>query len=288
VLITVLIGTWLILPKVLWENTTREIIAATLYFENWQLAMNAVDYLAQFAGHTVVQHFWAMSIQGQFYLIWLALFWLTWWLSRTFAADRKRVAGIAFVTLIAASLIFSIWETNTNQPFAYFDTRARVWEFALGGLAAISLQSLVLPRAVKLVLGWIGLLGILSCGLILQVSTVFPGYAALWPTSSALLILAAGGTRSRFGADSFLSLKPLVWLGNISYGIYLWHWPVLEFYREISGRYKLGLRSGLFVLGLSIFLAWLTRVFVEDPIQNERRASPRRSANLATATAIAI
>ena len=76
-------------------------------------------------------------------------------------------------------------------------------------------------------LGWAGLAAMLSCGLLLTVDRSFPGFMALWPTLAAAAIIVAGQSGSRFGVDRLLSWKPLVALGDNSYALYLWHWPVL-------------------------------------------------------------
>ena len=82
-------------------------------------------------------------------------------------------------------------------------------------------------RPLRVVLGWAGLAAMLSCGLLLTVDRSFPGFIALWPTLAAAAIIVAGQSGSRFGVDRFLTWKPLVALGDNSYALYLWHWPLL-------------------------------------------------------------
>ena len=129
--------------------------------------------------------------------------------------------------LFVASLIFSIEQTYTNQAYAYFDTRTRLWEFALGSLLALSLPYLKPGRVLRVALGWAGLVAMISCGLVLTVDRSFPGFIALWPTLAAAAIIIAGQSGSRYGVDRILSSKPLVALGDNSYALYLWHWPIL-------------------------------------------------------------
>ena len=106
--------------------------------------------------------------------------------------------------------------TYSNQTFAYFDTRARLWEFALGSLLALVLPYIKAGRRLRVFLGWAGVIAMLSCGIILQVDQAFPGFMALWPTLAAAAVIIAGKTDSRFGADRFLSWRPLVALGDSS------------------------------------------------------------------------
>src|SRR5690606_1983029 len=217
VLAGVLAGTLLFLPRTRWSDTLSEVLASAFYYENWQLATSAVDYLANDAAASPVQHFWSLGIQGQFYLIWPLLLALS-----TVLATRTRrrpeavflaVNGVVF----AVSLTYSVLRTAENQPWAYFDTGARLWELALGGILAIVLPRLRVPHAVRVALGWIGLVALVACGLVLQVSTVFPGYAALWPTGAAVMIIIAGVTGGRFAADRLLTLRPLAYVGGVSY-----------------------------------------------------------------------
>ena len=100
----------------------------------------------------------------------------------------------AFGSIFVASLVFSIEQTATNQSYAYFDTRTRLWEVALGSLLALALPHLKPGKTLRLVLGWTGLAAMLSCGLLLTVDRSFPGFIALWPTLAAAAIIVAGQT----------------------------------------------------------------------------------------------
>ncbi|MEV7548349.1 acyltransferase family protein [Amycolatopsis sp. NPDC089917] len=267
VLLAVLaLAIWL-LPQDRWFQTIKEVFASALYVENWRLAADSVDYFAQHNTASVVQHYWSLSIQGQFYIVWPLLIGLV-----AFAATRLRrslngTVAITLGVLFAVSLAYSVRLTATNQPLAYFHSLTRVWEFALGGLLALAIDRFVLPRLVRVLLGWIGVVGLVTCGMILDVGQVFPGWAALWPTVSAALVIIAGATASRAGADRFLSSRPLVYLGNLSYSLYLWHWPVLLFYLIARKREAVGLLGGAFVIGLSLVLAAATYRLVEEPVR---------------------
>lgn len=277
VLLVTLLGVWAITPAALRERAFREIFASALYFENWQLAFAAVDYLDSEDPHSPVQHFWAMSIQGQFYVIWAAIFALSALILRRRLVAIRRTVAVAIAIVFVVSLAYSIWRTYENQPFTYFDTAARAWEFALGALAAFVIARVVLNRPLSLIAGWLGLAGVVLCGALLPVASSFPGYAALWPTVSALLILAAGSGRDNAGhAPWLLSRRPLVWLGGLSYGIYLWHWPLLVFARQILGRHEVGLVAGIMIILAAVLLSWLTTTLVERPIRAIGERTPRR------------
>ncbi|MGH7677873.1 MAG: acyltransferase family protein [Gemmatimonadaceae bacterium] len=265
VLIAVAFAWILLMPRHEWIDRIGDIAASATYVENWLLAFRSTDYLAQGARRSPLQHYWALSVQGQLYILWPFLVAACVWLASRARARVRTVTTIGFAAVFAVSLAYSIVSTRANQPFAYFNTAARAWEFALGALFALWGSSLQLSRSQRIVAGWVGLLAILSCGVVFQVSRVFPGYIALWPTLSALLILAAGNSGSRFGADRLLSTPLLTWIGNRSYGLYLWHWPVYIIARRLTGQQAFGAVDGLAVIALSIGLAALTTTFIETP-----------------------
>ena len=117
----------------------------------------------------------------------------------------------------------------------------------------------------RVFLGWAGVLAMLSCGFILDVEGAFPGFAALWPTLAAGCVILAGQTQSRWGVDRLLSAGPLVKLGDNSYALYLWHWPVLVLALAWSGKEQAGWLSGSVIIAVSLGLAFLTTRFVERP-----------------------
>ncbi|MDM8328685.1 acyltransferase family protein, partial [Staphylococcus felis] len=129
------------------------------------------------------------------------------------------------------SFTFSIYQTHVNQPFAYFNPLARVWQFALGGLLCLNLNKLKISSLLSNVLGWLGLIGLILTGALFDVSKMFPGYISLWPMLCATFILISGNHPSKFGVEKLLASKLLVFLGSISFGIYLWHWVILSFYK---------------------------------------------------------
>jgi hypothetical protein len=194
------------------------------------------------------------------------------------AACSARRAGIALRTMLVVtlsvifflSLAFSIYFTAKNQPFAYFHTFARAWEFSLGALLAVAIPFLKPSKWLRVALGWLGVAAIISCGIVLQVSRVFPGYAALWPTLAAVCIIVAGNSGSRFGADRILASRPMVYLGGISYGIYLWHFPILAFWRQYDQPYELPAAAGIAIIVLSIGLAALSNRYIENRIREPR------------------
>jgi peptidoglycan/LPS O-acetylase OafA/YrhL len=260
----------LLLPETRWPQTVREVVASALFLENWQLVADAVDYTARSNTTSVVQQFWSLSIQVQFFVVWPLLVALVALVARR-AADRLHAhLTTTLLGLFAASLSFSVALTATNQPLAYFHSMTRIWEFAMGGLLALWIDRVPWTRGERVAFGWIGMLGLVACGFVLDAGSVFPGYAALWPTVCAALVLLGGVTRSRFGAHRLLLLRPVQFVGEVSYPLYLWHWPVLVLFMVARDQDEIGPLGGLAVITISVVLAALTARFVEAPV---RRAS---------------
>lgn len=276
VLAVVMVVSVFALPEYRWFQTIRHIVASALYLENWQLAADSADYFTRHDEAGVVQHYWSLSIQGQFYLVWPILVALLVIMARRFRwVPRDAVIG-GLLVVFAASLGHSVGLTTINQPLAYFSSLTRAWEFALGGLLALCIDMVVLPRLLRLALGWLGVLGLVVCGVVLQVGSVFPGYLALWPTLCAAAVITAGHTGHQFGVDRLLSSRPLVYLGDLSYALYLWHWPVLVFYLVINDRSDVGLLGGAGIIAVSVLLSVLTHHLVEQPARTFTRLGSYR------------
>lgn len=256
-----------LLPASILGKTIREVVASMFFYQNWQLAVSSTDYLDATQMKSPVEHFWALSIQWQFYMIWFVLFSVILWMMnkyqiRSIKAVLNGLLGFLFVT----SLAYSIYLTEVNQPWAYFITPTRVWEFALGSLLCVNLSAIRVPKWVATIIGWVGLIGLLTTGVLFNVSQMFPGYIALWPMTCALMIVLSGTQETRFGLKRFLGSKPMVKLGGIAFGIYLWHWVLLEFYRY-NVQQTPGILVGALIIVASIGLSYLMTEWIEKPIR---------------------
>lgn len=266
VLLFVTIGSLIWLPQVRWAETLPEIVAAALYYENWKLASIGTDYLAQDAASSPVQHYWALSMQAQFYLLWPGLILLVTFLAHSLGGTVRQGVPVALAAIFSASLVLSIYATGENQILAYFNTFTRIWEFALGGLLALVLPALAPARWFRMVAGWLGLAAIVSCGLIVP-AELFPGFAALWPTTGAVLVIVAGTGHLQYGAERLLASRVIQWFGGIAYSLYLWHWPIMILFLAATGRENVRASQAPFILALSILLAWLTTRLIENPLR---------------------
>lgn len=262
------IASFFVLAPSRWSQTVTDAKSSLFYFQNWNLAFSSVDYYAQNASvKSPFQHFWSLSIQGQIFIIWPLLFAAVAYFVHRFRGNLFTTAVFVFNTVFVASLTFSIVETDTNQGFAYFDTRTRLWEFAIGTLLAMLTLKWKAPEKARVIMGWVGIIGLVTCGAILPVERAFPGYLALWPVISGALVIMAGRTNSRWGIDRLLVSAPLQNLGNISYALYLVHWPILILYSSAVGTSRVNVIEGTIIILVSIGLAWLLIRFVEKPLR---------------------
>ncbi|TVT28890.1 acyltransferase [Salinicoccus cyprini] len=268
VVLTVIILSIFFLPRSIMDKTFQEVFASLFYYQNWQLALSNTDYLDREQMKTPLEHFWAMSIQGQFYIIWFILFTLVFFiLKKNSRINGVKLINIFLTILFAASLIYSIYLTEVNQPWAYFDVTTRVWEFSLGGLLAINLSRINIPGVLADIIGWLGLVGLILTGIIFDVSTLFPGYIALWPMLCAVAILVSGNMDTKYGVKSFLGRSWMMKAGGLAFGLYLWHWVLLSFYQyhheEIPTVW-----IGTGIILLSFILSWFVTRFIEKPIRS--------------------
>ncbi len=270
IILVVLILSIFFLPSTIFDKTIKGTFSSMFYYQNWQLAISNTDYLDANQMKSPFEHYWAMSIQGQFYIIWFILFSGILLLIKKYGlSNGKRLVNVVLGFLFIVSFIYSVYLTAINQPLAYFITFTRVWEFALGGLLCINLSSIKISNIAAEIIGWIGLIGLILTGALFDVSTMFPGYIALWPMTCALLIILSGNKETKYGVKNFLSMPIMIKLGGVSFGIYLWHWVLLSFYKYNISENP-GIVAGLLIILLSIALSFITTKYIETPIRNAK------------------
>jgi len=261
---------YLLLPPIRWRDTAGDVIASALYVVNWRFAERAVDYLAADQAPSIVQHYWSLSVEEQFYLLWPLLLAAVALVVRRRGRPHRFVAAsfVVVALLVVVSFGWSVLLTATDPARAYFDTTVRIWELGAGALLALWPAPLRMRPGAAATLGWAGLAALLGAAVVFDTRTPFPGAAALLPTVGTALVIVAGGVAGAAGPDRLLRSWPLTALGRISYPLYLWHWPLLVVFTARYG--ELSLPVALAVVLLSLVLAELTGRFVERPIRRAR------------------
>ncbi|NYF08959.1 peptidoglycan/LPS O-acetylase OafA/YrhL [Leifsonia sp. AK011] len=263
-----------VLPEVVRAETLKQVLAASGYVLNWVLGFDAVDYLAADNAPTIVQHYWTLSVEEQFYIAWPIMLVVAGFVAARVLRKRPSaaaVAGWSALVVVALSLAYSIYLTWFNPPFAFFATTTRAWEFAAGGLAAAAfarwpgaidrLREVPALRATSL-LTVAGVLVIVVSALLLGEESPFPGALAALPVVGALLVIVGGEPRG-WGIGWLTGVRPTQFLGDISYSVYLWHWPLLLSLVIVAGR-RPTLWEGLAIIAATVVLAALTKYLIED------------------------
>lgn len=278
VLGTIVVGTWILLEArpSLASDVLRGAGWAALFGENWYLALATDGYLSADRLLNPAEHFWALSMQVQFYLVWLALVAvLALGLRRGSSATRRlRAATTAIAALTLASWTWSVVETLRDQPIAYLDTSARIWEFGVGALLALLGARLVPNRLWGAVLGWLGLAMVVGLGFLGEFDPWFPGIASVWPVLGTALVLVGANSASPVGAHRLLGSRPAVWLGGLAFGLYLWHWPVISALAILQNRRTFTIEEGVTIVLASLIAAWVMKHVLEQPWQRWGQRTP--------------
>lgn len=265
VLLATAIAVVLVVPEAWWKQFLSEVIASTLYVENWLLAANSVDYLALENAASPTQHFWTLSVEEQFYIA-LPLLLMT----VVLLAGRRTTRAVPVIAAVLgaavlASFAYSVWLTFTTPSVSYFSTLTRAWEFGAGALLAF--VTLRPPRGLSNVFSFAGLALIAFACFAFSAETPFPGSAAAVPVVGTILVLWAG---ERSAVSRIGRWWPVAMLGYLSYAVYLWHWPLVALTPYVTGR-PLSTLDKAVILALTLVLAWLSTRFIEEPV----RFSPR-------------
>ena len=270
------VGVFLVVPEMYWGQFYREIAASAVYGQNWMLAASSIDYLAAENVASPVQHFWSLSVEEQFYLAWPVLIGIVALVaSRLGATARRWLVFAALAAVAAASLAFSVGYTASNPGEAYFATTTRAWEFAAGGLlAVVGTAALRSSAALRTVVAYAGWAGIAYAVVSYSGQTPFPGAAALLPVLATIAVIWAGNPGSPLSPNRLMGTRPVQFVGGISYSVYLWHWPIIVFgtffFTELEDTTRVA------IIVVSIALAWLTTVLIENPARNWKALVDRR------------
>jgi peptidoglycan/LPS O-acetylase OafA/YrhL len=262
-------------------TTVKDALWATFFGANIRFAAVGTDYFAQEEPPSPMQHYWSLSVEEQFYVVWPALLLVLVLVAGRRALPRRLVLGVLLL-VTGGSFAWSVASTASNPLAAYFSTTARVWELGLGAVTALVAVS-VARRLPSMARGLVCLAGLVLIGyacLTYTDQTPFPGSAAAVPVVGSALVLlagAAGGAAQPLPVRA-LGVRPMRVVGDWSYSLYLWHWPVLIIAERHVG--ALGFWRTAVCLVVVFALSGLTYRFVEQPFRSPRRFPTRRALSL--------
>ena len=291
VLISTATAAALLLNPVRAGEVFRDSAWAAGFLANVKFAHDGTDYFSKGEPLSVLQHYWSLAVEEQFYLVWpvlLALLVLAFNRRRRSALPTPAIT-VVLVLVTGVSLAYSLWETRRSPTPAYFSTPGRSWELGLGALLSAQYAAVRrLAAPLRAAVSWVGL-GMIGTAIVLfDASTAFPGKAALLPVAGAVLVIAGGIGSPRGGASELLARQPLRWFGDISFSLYLWHWPLLQIAELRSGK-PLSLTVRLELLALAVCLSAISYYGLENPFRRARWArEPARALILWPASLIAV
>lgn len=254
-----------------YEQLGKHVVGGAAFISNLVLWSEA-GYFDVASESKPLLHLWSLGIEEQFYIIWPLLLWSMYRLRKNPLTLLFLLAGISFA--------LNVYMTNYDKTAAFYSPQTRFWELLIGAICAYYtlhpeyMHKLWCYRLLKQTVQmndnkWKNCLSVVGF-IILLVSVFatrdkfFPGFIALFPTLGALFLIVS--SNDAWVNRTILSARPLVWIGLISYPLYLWHWPLLVFSQLAEGgALSIEIRIGL--IALSMLLAWATYIFIEKPIR---------------------
>lgn len=277
---SLVIGWFVMLPTEM-KSLGQSAFATAFFLSNVYFTLT-LDYFAQAAEFAPLLHTWSLAVEEQFYLFFppllMLLFWWRWW------RPLWIVAGLSLLSFTAAEMILS-----SRPDWVFYLIPFRAWELGAGAMLALASLRPPQRRVVREVLAATGFFAILIPVFVFDSSMPFPAMAAVPPVFGAALLIWIGAHGGGSIVSALLSGRTLVWIGLISYSLYLWHWPILAFLRIVLDTAVLPMPIATTAVAVSIALAWLSYRFVERPFRmHPSRGLGRNSIFAVSALSLAV
>ncbi len=261
VLVSITIPAYLFLFPNDFESYSRTVLHTMLSTNNFYLWSASTDYFAENTELMPLLHTWSLSVEEQFYFVWPIVLVLL----HRFLNLKNRVYVIA--VFLMSTLLLSIYLTAEDKSMAYFLLPARFFEVLMGALLAIVWDKIPkLSKSSNHTLSVLGILLVFIPSILLTEESVFPGLNAFWPCLGAVfLILSGKEERSKGIINRILELRSIVFLGLLSYSMYLWHWPIIVFIKYLG--FELTLPLIMIIITATILVSYFSWKFVEQPFR---------------------
>lgn len=262
---------WLYRSANLYEYS-QSLIATTLFYSNF-LFWSQAGYFDAPSLLKPLLHTWSLAVEEQFYIIFPLFLWLL------YQKSPNRKAWLVGLTLLVSFILslYGVYRVEDGRVTAFYLLHMRAWELLAGSLLALKVFPPIHGGKTRNLTAFSGLLTILAPIFLYTDRTVFPGLTAIPPVLGTMMIIWAGmdSPAGQPFVSRLLGLKPIVFIGLISYSLYLWHWPLLVFarYYSITG---LGLYETVLILFLIFMMAVLSWQFVEKPFRKHNEISRQR------------
>ncbi len=268
VLITTFVVGWFWLSPSDYKAMAQSAGTVLVFLSNIWFWQNSGGYFDGATDYLPLLHTWSLAVEEQFYIFFPILLMLL---------VRFRAALTVVLIVVAVSLALAIWATPRMQSASFYLLPTRFWEMGMGSLLAIGLTTTNAPRWLREAAGALGLGAIVVAVTTYDSTTLFPGLSALAPVLGAGALIWAGTVGGSL-AGQLLSWRPVVFVGLLSYSLYLWHWPIMAFARNRLFQLDLPPAWQVGTILLSLFMAWLSWRFVERPFRAGRGFSLTRNA----------
>ncbi|UVF60307.1 hypothetical protein SEA_MURP_33 [Gordonia phage Murp] len=255
-----------------WEQFKSVALDATSAFffvSNWRFSEQGTDYFAQSGPVSPIRQYWSLSVEEQFYFVWPAVMFVVAFMLGRRAQHRVRITGGLMLVLVGASFTYAMVATAASPTTAYFSTFTRAWELGVGALLAIFIGSFDrIPDRLRVYIAWLGLVTIMVGAFTITEDGVgFPAPLGLLPVLGSALVILAGVSGSQRGLT--VLTNPLSrYFGDISYSLYLWHWPVIVLLATVVNGDTMPYYAASITLMFAISI-WCYESF-EDPIRRSR------------------
>ena len=250
------IAAWSLYPPTMRADLGKDIAAAGIYIANYLFAFWQMDYQNLSAVPPVVIHYWSLAVEEQFYLFWPFI------IFALYKRGGRRLVGIGITAITAISFIFSLYQTSQSPIWAFYSLPTRAWELGVGALL------LFIPSRIRFSQNylWIALALFIYGTFQFRDNTPFPGTAALVPVLATAISIAAVHSWPKI-LNTIGNHRIVQWLGEISYPLYLWHWPLLVIPAVYFGR-SLHIYERFLCVVATVVLADLTHRFIEEPLRH--------------------